>query len=49
MAQKEQDHGTYHIGTSGWTYDDWKERFYPVGLARSHWFEYYSSQFSTVF
>ena len=38
----------FHIGTSGWTYDDWKGRFYPEGLARKHWLEYYSSQFSTV-
>ncbi len=48
MTQAEQNQEIYHIGTSGWTYDDWKGRFYPAGLARSHWFEYYASQFSTV-
>ena len=48
MAQTRQNQAIYHIGTSGWTYDDWKGRFYPEGLARSRWFEYYASQFSTV-
>ena len=48
MTQTEQNQGIYHIGTSGWVYDDWKGRFYPASLSRSRWFEYYSSQFSTV-
>jgi uncharacterized protein YecE (DUF72 family) len=48
MTKAKQKQGIYHIGTSGWTYDDWKGRFYPDGLARSRWFEYYASQFSTV-
>jgi uncharacterized protein YecE (DUF72 family) len=48
MTQTEQNQGIYHICTSGWVYDDWKGRFYPAGLSRSLWFEYYSSQFSTV-
>lgn len=48
MPPAKQDPGIYHIGTSGWTYDDWKGRFYPEGLARKRWLEYYSSQFSTV-
>jgi uncharacterized protein YecE (DUF72 family) len=36
------------IGTSGWTYEDWKGRFYPDGLARKRWFDYYTGIFSTV-
>jgi uncharacterized protein YecE (DUF72 family) len=36
------------IGTSGWTYDDWKGLFYPEKLARTRWLEYYASQFHTV-
>ena len=36
------------IGTSGWYYDHWKELFYPVGLAKSKWFEYYAQYFDTV-
>ncbi len=36
------------IGTSGWTYDHWKESFYPQGYPKSRWFEYYAAHFSTV-
>jgi uncharacterized protein YecE (DUF72 family) len=36
------------IGTSGWHYDHWKERFYPAGLAKSKWLEYYARYFNTV-
>ncbi|MHC4438494.1 MAG: DUF72 domain-containing protein [Planctomycetota bacterium] len=36
------------IGTSGWYYDHWKERFYPADLPRSKWFEYYARHFDTV-
>lgn len=36
------------IGTSGWHYDDWSGRFYPAGLPKSKWFEYYSGHFDTV-
>jgi uncharacterized protein YecE (DUF72 family) len=48
MTKTDQNQAIYHIGTSGWTYDDWKGRFYPADLARKRWFEYYSSQFLTV-
>ena len=36
------------IGTSGWHYDHWKERFYPAGLAKSKWLEHYAMYFNTV-
>ncbi len=36
------------IGTSGWYYDHWKQRFYPADLPKSKWFEYYSQHFDTV-
>jgi len=39
---------TYFVGTSGWTYDHWKGCFYPEGLAKSHWFDYYASRFTAV-
>jgi uncharacterized protein YecE (DUF72 family) len=38
----------YYIGTSGWHYDHWREVFYPTGLAKSKWLEFYSRQFYTV-
>jgi len=36
------------VGTSGWVYGDWRERFYPKGLAQSRWLAYYASRFDTV-
>ena len=36
------------IGTSGWYYDHWRERFYPADLPKSKWFEYYAQYFDTV-
>jgi len=36
------------IGTSGWYYEHWKQRFYPTGLAKSKWFEHYAQHFDTV-
>ena len=38
----------YIVGTSGWHYDDWKERFYPKGLPKSKWLEFFAEHFSTV-
>ena len=38
----------YYVGTSGWHYDHWRERFYPAGLAKSRWLGFYSNHFSTV-
>jgi uncharacterized protein YecE (DUF72 family) len=38
----------YYIGTSGWHYDHWQEKFYPNGLPKSRWLEFYSSHYSTV-
>jgi uncharacterized protein YecE (DUF72 family) len=38
----------YFIGTSGWTYDHWRGRFYPEKLPKKRWFDYYASQFSSV-
>ncbi len=38
----------YFIGTSGWTYDHWKGCFYPEGLAKSRWFDFYAERFNSV-
>lgn len=38
----------YFVGTSGWTYDHWKDRFYPHDLPKTRWFDYYATQFSSV-
>jgi uncharacterized protein YecE (DUF72 family) len=38
----------FYIGTSGWTYDHWKGRFYPQELPKLAWFDYYAKIFSAV-
>jgi uncharacterized protein YecE (DUF72 family) len=38
----------FYIGTSGWTYDHWKNKFYPGDLAKAKWFMYYCKYFSAV-
>lgn len=45
MARKT---GRLRIGTSGYQYPHWKERFYPAHLAKKAWFDYYAGQFDTV-
>ena len=37
-----------HVGTSGWTYDDWKGRFYPAGVKSADRLDYYAQRFDTV-
>jgi uncharacterized protein YecE (DUF72 family) len=36
------------IGTSGWTYDGWRGPFYPEGVAKKRWLEWYGTQFKTT-
>ncbi len=40
--------GDFRVGTSGFTYADWRNRFYPKGVAQWRWLEYYAQRFSTV-
>ncbi|MBA1148564.1 DUF72 domain-containing protein [Ectothiorhodospiraceae bacterium WFHF3C12] len=40
--------GRLYIGTSGYQYDDWKQRFYPQGLPKRHWFEHYVATFRAL-
>ena len=40
--------GSFRIGTSGWQYDHWVGPFYPEGLPKSDWLEYYARYFDTV-
>jgi uncharacterized protein YecE (DUF72 family) len=39
---------TVWIGTSGWQYRHWRQRFYPVGLPQERWLEHYAARFATV-
>jgi len=38
----------YFVGTSGWHYEHWRGRFYPVELSKPKWLEFYASSFKTV-
>ena len=38
----------YYIGTSGWHYDHWRDRFYPKELTKAKWLEFYTHHFTTV-
>jgi uncharacterized protein YecE (DUF72 family) len=37
-----------HIGTSGWSYNHWKELFYPKGVRQKDWLSYYACRFNCV-
>jgi uncharacterized protein YecE (DUF72 family) len=36
------------IGTSGWQYRHWRDRYYPRGLAQGDWLDFYVRSFDTV-
>lgn len=36
------------IGCSGFHYKDWKDIFYPSGMAQSKWFEFYCQHFNSI-
>jgi uncharacterized protein YecE (DUF72 family) len=36
------------VGTSGWQYRHWRERFYPKELPQKAWFDYYARVFDAV-
>jgi uncharacterized protein YecE (DUF72 family) len=38
----------WHIGCSGFYYKEWKELFYPKGLAVSKWFGFYANHINTL-
>ena len=38
----------YYIGTSGWHYEHWRNRFYPEKLVKPKWLEFYAGHFNTV-
>ena len=41
---------TILVGCSGWSYDDWVGKFYPMelGKRKGDWFSYYANYFQTV-
>lgn len=47
-AERNPSPGRARVGCSGWSYRDWRGRFYPEGLPQRRWFEHYASTFDTV-
>lgn len=39
---------SFIIGCSGWTYSDWRGKFYPKDLPMRLWFDYYKQHFNVV-
>ncbi len=39
---------SWHVGTSGWQYRDWRGPFYPQKLPQRLWLEHYAGVFDTV-
>ena len=37
-----------HIGTSGWSYKDWLDVFYPVGTKQADYLSFYAKKYDTV-
>ena len=37
-----------YVGTSGWSYDSWRGRFYPDGLRRDHELRYLAGRLNSV-
>ncbi len=40
--------GHLYIGTSGFVYKDWRDLFYPKGVAQKNWLAFYAGHFNTV-
>ena len=36
------------IGTSGWQYKHWRERYYPSSLPTQKWLRFYAQDFDSV-
>jgi uncharacterized protein YecE (DUF72 family) len=39
---------TIHVGTGGWTYEPWRDNFYPKGLAHSRELEFASRRLTAI-
>ncbi len=43
-----KSNATCHIGTSGWSYGNWDQKFYPSEIPKTKWFNFYTENFHTV-
>jgi hypothetical protein len=43
-----RDETPLYVGTSGWSYDDRRGRFYPRDVPRKNWLRWYAENFSAA-
>ena len=48
MNQPPASDTSVRIGTSGWSYPNWRQLFYPRGLKQGDWLAFYARHFATV-
>lgn len=48
MLQDRAPPATVRVGTSGWSYPNWRELFYPRGVKAAEWLGFYARRFTTV-
>jgi uncharacterized protein YecE (DUF72 family) len=48
MSSKTSGSGDIRVGVGGWTFEPWRDNFYPKGLAHSKELEYASTQLSAI-
>lgn len=48
MAARLLSAARVHLGTCAWSFDDWREVFYPHALPRNRWLEFYARHFPAV-
>ena len=48
VQMKTETTGTLHVGTSSWTFPDWRGVFYPSQTAADQQLSYYAAQFNSV-
>ncbi len=48
VGYKQMGKGKIHIGTSGWSYKDWKEIYYPPKMKATDWISFYAKDFKAT-
>lgn len=48
LEPRARSRGRVRVGTSGYQYDHWRDRFYPVELPKRKWLGFYAAAFDTV-
>jgi uncharacterized protein YecE (DUF72 family) len=48
MRPRRRRHGAHWVGTSGWTYRNWRGPFYPKDLKSADWLPYYAEHLGSL-